>query len=220
MHCAALPREVHPPPPTSDLITRCQPEVEVASSQATTQRSFPLTKMRESQAIPALLHRGGAVGSQFSFPIYLVAEAGEDPRRGTFRKRSPAVARPLPRGLRCARPPPRCVGLRAPGLAQVPAGIPAPAGARPALPPGPLPPEDHALCPRCLLLAGCAAPARWPRALPPLPVWRPPRAGSAVAQPAPRPSHPSASRRLLTPGVTSPRRRPPLQRAELGGSSY
>lgn len=78
MHCAALPRQVHLPPPTSNLITRCQPEVEVASTQATTRRRFLPTKMQESQAIPALLHHGGAVGSQFPFPIRL-QPLGEEP---------------------------------------------------------------------------------------------------------------------------------------------
>lgn len=28
MHCAALPGQTHPPPPTSDLITRCLPRLE------------------------------------------------------------------------------------------------------------------------------------------------------------------------------------------------
>lgn len=217
VHRAALPREVHPPPPTSDLITRCQPEVEVASAQATTQRSFLPTKMQEPQATPALLYRGGAVGSRFSFPIWLrspVKGRGAAPfGKGLWPLGGPArpdCAAPGPR--------PRRVGRRAPGSAQLPAAITALAGTRGALPPGPTLLGDHARCPRCLLPAGDVAPAPGPRVPAPLPVWRPPRVGSAAAQLVPRPSHPSAPRRRPTPGVTSPRRRPPLQRAELGSS--
>lgn len=62
MHCAALPGQVHPLPPTTNLITRCHSEAEVAYNQATTRRPFLPLKMQESHAIPALLHHGRAVG--------------------------------------------------------------------------------------------------------------------------------------------------------------
>lgn len=55
MPCAALPGQVHPLPPTTNLITRCHSEAEVAYNQATTRRPFLPLKMRESHAIPALL---------------------------------------------------------------------------------------------------------------------------------------------------------------------
>lgn len=187
-------------------------------------RNSALAPSRRDAGIPsnsraAAPRRSGAVAVLVPG---LVAVAGEEPRRRTFRKRTPAVgeAPPARTALRPApaAPRPRRVGPRAPGSAPLPAAISAGRDSARPSPPSPTLLEDHALGKVPVTSGLCCACALAPGSRPysGLAAVRG-RPCSCAARAAALP--PSAPRRLLTPGVTSPRRRPPLQRAELGSSS-
>lgn len=118
---------------------------------------------------------------------------------------APALTRRARRAGRCALE-----------LAKFPAAGTALARIRSSLPQPPSFLDHHALKAKVPVTSRrrCAC-AVAPGSRPPTTIWRRTRVGSAVAQLSSRPFYPAAPRRLLTPRVMSPRRWPPLQRAEL-----
>lgn len=194
VHLAALPRQIHPSPPTSDLITRYPPRPEAEMPLQPSYHSAPIPAP-EDAGIPAQFQRcctseTGARNSRFR-DLAAATKCGEEritSGKSPAPRLPPLRTAPAPRGAK-----------EGSGISPIPGCKRRACATGVTFPLSPSLPQDHAL--RAKVRACDPQPnlrLRLGVYFPPLLVRRPAGVGSAVAQLSSRPfypPHPTSSRR-------------------------